>query len=220
MQSPELILETTAYTIEQLAASDISQLAFVGRSNVGKSSLINALAGRRNLAKVSSTPGKTRSVNYYRVNPGRFYLVDLPGYGYAKANHIEREKWKKLLERYLKECRQLHALVLLLDSRLTPQKIDKELVEYANSIGLNLLPVLTKADKCRNREVAMAINAWEKFIGSRPIVTSARSKYGILELWQAIFKKMGISAQTSIVSFSEDDGIPLVTEQEGTTDAR
>ena len=109
MPTPKLELETTAYTFDQLMHNDAPQLALAGRSNVGKSSLVNALAQRRKLAKVSATPGKTRSINYYRVSPWNFFLVDLPGYGYAKANHAEREKWGKLLERYLKECSSLLA---------------------------------------------------------------------------------------------------------------
>ena len=104
-----LTLESTAYTLDQLTAHPEAQIALAGRSNVGKSSLVNALAGRKKLAKVSSTPGKTRSVNFYLVEPLRFYLVDLPGYGYARASHSEREKWAKLLERYLTECASLKA---------------------------------------------------------------------------------------------------------------
>ena len=133
MQEPELVLEATAYTIDQLLSRDWRQIALAGRSNVGKSSLINAMARRRTLAKVSSTPGKTRSVNYYAVKPWGFYLVDLPGYGYARASHEERRKWASLLERYLKECRELVCLVLLVDGRLAPQKIDVQLAEYAKS---------------------------------------------------------------------------------------
>ena len=135
MQEPELILEATAYTIDQLIHRNVPQIALAGRSNVGKSSLINALARRRALAKVSATPGKTRSVNYYRVSPYDFCLVDLPGYGYARAGHAEREEWARLLERYLKECQQLRSLILLIDSRLEPQKLDLQLAGYAKSIG-------------------------------------------------------------------------------------
>ena len=96
---PTLTLETTAYTIEQLARMPQAQIALAGRSNVGKSSLVNALAGRKALAKVSSTPGKTRSVNYYHVDPDGFYIVDLPGYGYARCSQQERQKWGELLEK-------------------------------------------------------------------------------------------------------------------------
>ena len=124
-----------AYTLDQLTAHPEAQIALAGRSNVGKSSLVNALAGRKKLAKVSSTPGKTRSVNFYLVEPLRFYLVDLPGYGYARASHSEREKWAKLLERYLTECASLKALALLLDCRLPPQQLDLNLASFAQVMG-------------------------------------------------------------------------------------
>lgn len=184
--NPVLTLETTAYTLEQLISLPVAQIALAGRSNVGKSSLINALAGRKKLAKVSSTPGKTRSVNYYRVTPHDFYLVDLPGYGYARASHTEREKWARLLERYLVECTSLKALALLLDSRLEPQKLDKNLASFARTNGLNIVPVLTKADKCSQRERANRQNEWQELLGTRPIVTSSSNRYGIDNLWRAL----------------------------------
>ena len=184
--NPVLTLETTAYTLEQLISMPEAQIALAGRSNVGKSSLINALAGRKKLAKVSSTPGKTRSVNYYKVSPHNFYLVDLPGYGYARASHSEREKWAHLLERYLVECRSLKALALLLDSRLEPQKLDKNLASFARTNGLNIVPVLTKADKCSQRERANRQNEWQELLGTRPVVTSSSNRYGIDNLWRVL----------------------------------
>ena len=184
--NPVLTLETTAYTLEQLISMPEAQIALAGRSNVGKSSLINALAGRKKLAKVSSTPGKTRSVNYYRVTPHDFYLVDLPGYGYARASHTEREKWARLLERYLVECASLKALALLLDSRLEPQKLDKNLASFARTNGLNIVPVLTKADKCSQRERANRQNEWQELLGTRPVVTSSSNRYGIDNLWRVL----------------------------------
>ena len=153
---------------------------------MGKSSLINALAGRKKLAKVSATPGKTRSVNYYKVTPHNFYLVDLPGYGYARASHSEREKWAHLLERYLVECRSLKALALLLDSRLEPQALDKNLASFARTNGLNIVPVLTKADKCSQRERANRQNEWQELLGTRPVVTSSSNRYGIDNLWRVL----------------------------------
>ena len=184
--NPVLTLETTAYTLEQLISLAEPQIALAGRSNVGKSSLINALAGRKKLAKVSSTPGKTRSVNYYKVSPHNFYLVDLPGYGYARASHSEREKWAHLLERYLVECRSLKALALLLDSRLEPQALDKNLASFARTNGLNIVPVLTKADKCSQRERANRQNEWQELLGTRPVVTSSSNRYGIDNLWRVL----------------------------------
>ncbi len=193
MVKPELILETTAYTIDQLVASQTPQLALAGRSNVGKSSLINALAGRRKLAKVSATPGKTRSVNYYRVAPYDFCLVDLPGYGYARASRTEREKWAKLLERYLSSCSALRGLILLIDSRHTPQALDVNLLEYARSTGLPVLPVLTKADKCRQRELSARCDEWTSLAGKRPVITSSAARRGMDALWKAIFVQAGVN---------------------------
>ena len=189
---PELILETTAYTIDQLLGIETPQLALAGRSNVGKSSLINALAGRRRLAKVSATPGKTRSVNYYRVSPWNLCLVDLPGYGYARASRSEREKWAKLLEKYLSGCSSLKALVLLIDSRLTPQALDKHLLDYAKSIGLPVLPVLTKTDKCRQRDIAQRQAEWAELAGRKPVATSSSARRGIETLWKALLLEAGI----------------------------
>ena len=186
--NPSLTLETTAYTLEQLITLPEAQIALAGRSNVGKSSLINALAGRKKLAKVSATPGKTRSVNFYRVTPQNFYLVDLPGYGYARASHTEREKWARLLERYLVECKNLKALALLLDSRLEPQKLDKDLAAFARTNGLNIVPVLTKADKCNQRERAARQREWQDLLGRKPVITSSSDRLGIDALWRAFIE--------------------------------
>lgn len=198
MPTPRLELETTAYTFDQLMHQDSPQLALAGRSNVGKSSLVNALAQRRKLAKVSSTPGKTRSINYYKVSPWGFYLVDLPGYGYARANHAEREKWGRLLERYLKDCPSLKGLVLLLDSRLPPQTLDINLVEYAQGIGLAIIPVLTKADKCRQRELNARIAEWTRLTGKKPVVTSSSQRRGMVALWNSMLQHMGITDRVGL----------------------
>ena len=213
--NPVLTLETTAYTLEQLIAMPEAQIALAGRSNVGKSSLINALAGRKKLAKVSSTPGKTRSVNYYRVTPHNFYLVDLPGYGYARASHSEREKWAHLLERYLVECHSLRALALLLDSRLVPQQLDKNLASFARTNGLNIIPVLTKADKCTQRECANRQNEWQELLGTRPLVTSSSNRYGIDNLWRALVET-AVPQRVAPASVASPDQAP---QQEPETQA-
>ena len=187
--NPTLTLETTAYTLEQLQNADTPQLALAGRSNVGKSSLVNALAGRKALAKVSATPGKTRSVNYYRLDKADAYLVDLPGYGYAQCSQAERNKWAELLRHYLENTPGLRALVLLLDARLSPQKLDKELLAFAASLRLPVLPVLTKADKCAKKELDACRRAWEPFLERTAIITtSAKSRNGVDELWQALLQ--------------------------------
>lgn len=182
-----LVLETTAYTIEQLIDVKQIQIALAGRSNVGKSSLINALANRKNLAKISSTPGKTRSVNYYRVEPDNFYLVDLPGYGYARCSQEEREKWALLLEYYILSCGQLKALALLLDCRLPPQKSDMELAAFAQSHAIPLIAILTKADKCTQRERNEKKQVWMNLLrGVEPIITSSQKRIGLNDLWNAL----------------------------------
>lgn len=178
-----LQLEHTIYLTSQLQEFDLPQIALAGRSNVGKSSLINALAGRKSLAKISATPGKTRSLNFYRVAPLDYYLVDLPGYGYARCSKSEREKWAELIDRYLTRCRELKALLLLIDCRLPPQKPDLELAAYARQHSMTALPVLTKADKCPQRDRAARIKEWQTILSSEPpLVVSAVTGLGIAEL--------------------------------------
>ncbi|MBD5538878.1 MAG: YihA family ribosome biogenesis GTP-binding protein [Desulfovibrio sp.] len=181
-----LELETTAYVTGQLPTVDRPQIALAGRSNVGKSSLINALAGRKKLAKVSAQPGKTRSVNFYRVRPQDYYIVDLPGYGYARASHEERRQWAKTLEAYLSSDRHIKALALLLDCRLPPQQLDKDLAAFATDKGLPVLPILTKADKCSQREREARRREWRDILGVAPIITSASHRQGIDKLWRAL----------------------------------
>lgn len=184
--NPTLVLETTAYTLEQLQNADIPQIALAGRSNVGKSSLINALANRKQLAKTSATPGKTRSVNYYRVEPDNFYLVDLPGYGYAKCSKTEQERWAKLIERYLASAKALRGLVLLLDCRLPPQKSDLAMLSFALGAKISLVSILTKADKCTQAEQQKRRKEWTVLLPSPPIITSSAKRTGLDELWRAM----------------------------------
>ena len=206
-----LTLETTAYTLDQLLALPEAQIALAGRSNVGKSSLINALAGRKKLAKVSATPGKTRSVNFYRVEPYNFYLVELPGYGYARASHEERRKWAKLLEHYLADCKTLKALALLLDCRLPPQKLDLELASFARGCCLPLLPVLTKADKCSQRERAARQKEWQELLNVKPVLTSSSSRLGMEEFWRALIAAAGTAEADGDAAGESEDGTPTMS---------
>lgn len=195
MQS-QLILETTAYTLDQITALAEPQVALAGRSNVGKSSLVNALAGRKSLAKVSATPGKTRSLNFYRVEPQPFYIVDLPGYGYARCSKQEREKWGTLMQRYLTECANLKALALLLDCRLPPQKLDMQLAEFSRNHNIPILGILTKADKCTQKERSDRQHEWGALLGGqKPIITSSQSRLGMDKLWEALRTAAGFGAQ-------------------------
>ena len=185
---PTLELLATLYTLEQLeeASHDMPQIALAGRSNVGKSSLINALARRKKLAKVSSEPGKTRSVNLFRVKPDGFCLTDLPGYGYARRGHEERRNWAALIQKYLEETRTLRALVLLIDCRIPTQESDRVMAQFATSHRLPVIPVLTKADKCSLKERSAQQKIWEGILGQKPVTVSAVTRLGLDELWKRL----------------------------------
>lgn len=135
----------------QYPVDNRAEIAFVGRSNVGKSSIINSLTNRKKLAKVSSTPGKTRLVNFFLIN-NDFYLVDLPGYGYAKVSKAEKDSWGKTIEMYLTGRDQLKRIVLLVDSRHKPTNDDIMMYEWAKHFGYDVVVVATKSDKLKNSE--------------------------------------------------------------------
>lgn len=135
----------------QYPVDNRAEIAFVGRSNVGKSSIINSITNRKKLAKVSSTPGKTRLVNFFLIN-NDFYLVDLPGYGYAKVSKAEKDSWGKTIEMYLTGRDQLKRIVLLVDSRHKPTGDDVMMYEWAKHFGYDVVVVATKSDKLKNSE--------------------------------------------------------------------
>ncbi len=186
-------LVKTIYEIKQLENFDEAQIALAGRSNVGKSSLVNRLAGRKKLAKISSKPGKTRSLNYYKVNPDGFFLVDLPGYGYAKCSKTERAKWAKLIEAYIQGNSQLKAVAVLLDSRLKPQKLDLELTSYLRNIGIPIIPVLTKSDKPKQKERSIVQNQWQDILqqDKKPLLFSSKTGMGEEKLWNILAEYAG-----------------------------
>lgn len=199
--NPILELVNTAYNVAQIPDYPLPQVAMAGRSNVGKSSLINALAGRKKLAKVSSSPGKTRSINFYLVKPYDFYLVDLPGYGYARASHADRNVWAKTLESYLSGDSNLRALALLLDCRITPQKLDLDLGKYAENINLPVIPILTKVDKCSQKERVARQIEWQEILNIKPLLVSASKHSGLDKVWKVIIQAaVGVKAEKSIDS--------------------
>ncbi len=181
-----LELIQTVYEIDQLEDMPAPQIILAGRSNVGKSSLINCLAERKKLAKISSTPGKTRSLNYYEVNPHGYYLVDLPGYGYAKCSKTERAKWGKLIDRYLEGNGYVVAAAVLLDSRLTPQKNDIDMITYFKECHIPIIPILTKADKTKQRERAIVQNKWQDILHVKPLCVSSKSGMNRTRLWNIL----------------------------------
>ena len=144
----EINLEITAGTYEQFPANKIPQIAFVGKSNVGKSSLINCLINRKSLAHTSNTPGKTRTINFYNID-NKLYFVDLPGYGYARAPKTEIQKWSKLTERYLVNSKMLRLFLLLIDIRHNPSENDKNMYDWLKSYKKQTIIIATKADKIK-----------------------------------------------------------------------
>jgi len=167
---------------------NLPQVAFVGRSNVGKSSLLNKIIGRRSLAHTSKTPGKTRHLNVYDID-NRFYLVDLPGYGYAKVSKTERASFSKLIKTYLSKRRDLIGVVWLLDIRRDPSREDLEIAEMFVDRGTPALIAITKADKVsrshRNRRVQAIADALD-VPEPQCLLTSARSNDGINDLVESI----------------------------------
>ncbi|SFM85541.1 ribosome biogenesis GTP-binding protein YihA/YsxC [Thermodesulforhabdus norvegica] len=141
----------SVYSLDQLPEEKLPEIAFAGRSNVGKSSLINCLVQRKKLVHTSSTPGKTRSINFYLINRS-FYFVDLPGYGYAKVSKSIQARWRPLVEGYLKDRATLRAVVLIIDSRHPPTASDIQLKDWLQFHRINTIPVLTKIDKVRKSD--------------------------------------------------------------------
>lgn len=142
---------TSAVKPSQYPTDNRVEVAFVGRSNAGKSSLINTVTNRRKLAKTSSTPGKTRLINFFLIN-GEFYFVDLPGYGFAKVSKSEQEKWGEMMEKYLINRPQLKRIALLVDSRHKPTKEDVQMYEWIKYYGYETIVVATKSDKLKKND--------------------------------------------------------------------
>ncbi|MCD6112184.1 MAG: YihA family ribosome biogenesis GTP-binding protein [Bacteroidales bacterium] len=159
IKKAEFVISNSTYT--KCPNALLPEYAFIGRSNVGKSSLINMLIGRKKLAKISSTPGKTQLINHFIINDS-WYLVDLPGYGYAKTSKVNRSKWTKMISDYLLKRKNLLNTFILIDSRLSPQKIDLEFIEW---MGINELPfiiVFTKIDKINKLKQKQNIDIYVK----------------------------------------------------------
>ena len=158
-----MLIKTAEFVISSARADQCPptegrpEYAFIGRSNVGKSSLINMLTGRKKLAMTSSTPGKTMPINHFAIN-NEWFLVDLPGYGYAKRGKKEMEKLRNLIEYYVLERKELTCLFVLIDSRLTPQRIDLEFIQWLGEEGVPFSIIFTKADKNKTGELRKNVN--------------------------------------------------------------
>ncbi len=174
-------------TAKQLPASTKPEVVFAGRSNVGKSSLLNKLFGRKNLAKVSSKPGKTATINFYDVDG--LHLVDLPGYGYARVSHAERARWDELIGGYFDQERSFNLVVSLIDIRHEAQKLDVQMVEFLKEEELPFVIALTKADKLSRGKAQQQRSAIAKQLGLKAdqfIITSSENGTGMDELKRRI----------------------------------
>lgn len=183
-------LETVVgVTTARLPVHTKPEVAFAGRSNVGKSSLINALVQRKALARTSSQPGKTQTLNFYAVNDS-FYLVDLPGYGFANVPASEKEKWGRMIERYLTSSRQLKGIFLLMDARHAPSANDKQMFAWTVAQGFRPVVIATKADKVGKVKVLENIEEMRKALGAaadvRIIPFSAKTKDGREEIYSVL----------------------------------
>ncbi|MCD7868643.1 MAG: ribosome biogenesis GTP-binding protein YihA/YsxC [Clostridiales bacterium] len=165
------------------------EAAFAGKSNVGKSSLINGLMNRKSLARTSAQPGKTQTINYYNINEA-VYLVDLPGYGYAKVPESEKAKWGRMIERYLHTSRDLRAVFLLVDIRHAPSANDRQMYRWICENGYEPVIIATKSDKLKRSQVQNSIRILREGLGlgpdSRIIPFSAVTKQGREEIWEQI----------------------------------
>jgi GTP-binding protein len=187
-------LETVCGITSKIPDNMLAEIAFAGKSNVGKSSLINALMYRKALARTSSQPGKTQTINFYNIN-NVMYLVDLPGYGFAKAPESERVKWGKMIENYLHKSRQLKAVFLLVDIRHTPSANDKTMYEWIAHQGYRPIIIATKLDKLKRSQVQKCIKEVRNGLGLKGddllIPFSAETKQGRDEIWQAMDALVG-----------------------------
>lgn len=182
-------LETVCGITSILPENDKPEIAFAGKSNVGKSSLINALMNRKSLARTSGQPGKTQTINFYNIND-ELYYVDLPGYGYAKVSETTKEKWGKMIEKYLKTSKQLKAVFLLLDIRHEPSANDKNMYDWILYQGFQPIIIATKLDKInrsqRDKHLKMIREGLSVVPGTKILPFSSLSKQGRDEIWDVI----------------------------------
>mgnify|MGYP002555414336 CR=1 FL=1 len=182
-------LETVCGITSVLPENDKPEIAFAGKSNVGKSSLINALMNRKSYARISATPGKTQTINFYTINE-EMYLVDLPGYGYAKVSEQEKIQWGKLIERYLHTSKQLKAVFLLIDIRHDPSANDKMMYDWIIYNGYHPVIIATKLDKINRSQIQKQIKIVREGLGMPSdgliIPFSAETKQGLDKLWEVI----------------------------------
>ena len=181
-------LETVCGPTSKLPSNVLPEIAFAGKSNVGKSSLINALLNRKSLARTSSQPGKTQTINFYNIN-NSFYFVDLPGYGYAKVSMAEQERWGEMIEKYLNTSGQLKAIFLLIDIRHEVKAHDKQMYDWILANNFQPIVIATKADKIKRSQIAKQLKLIKTGLGmvNNDILSfSSETKQGFEDVWKII----------------------------------
>ena len=187
-------LETVIGVTSKIPDNQLPEIAFAGKSNVGKSSLINALMNRKSLARISAQPGKTHTINFYNIND-ELYFVDLPGYGYAKVSQQEKEKWGKMIEKYLHRSKVLQAVFLLVDIRHEPSANDRQMYEWILANGYHPIVIATKLDKINRSQIAKQVKLVKQGLGvdkdTIVIPFSAETKQGREEIYALIDQLTG-----------------------------
>ena len=182
-------LDIVCGVTSKLPDTGMPEVAFAGKSNVGKSSLINGLMNRKSLARTSGQPGKTQTINFYKIN-GEMYLVDLPGYGYAKVSQAEKEKWGKMIEKYLHTSKNLKAVFLLIDIRHEPSANDRQMYDWILHNGYEPIIIATKLDKLKRSQVQKHLKMVREGLqvkkGTLVIAYSAETKQGREEIWELV----------------------------------
>lgn len=220
MQITKAEFKCSSERVSQIPKDDLRDIAFIGRSNVGKSSLINMLTGHSGLAKVSGTPGKTRLINHFVINKS-WYLVDLPGYGYARASKSRRSAFSKLITSYVTRARKLHFLFVLVDSRLEPQKID---LEFINMLGENGVPfgiIFTKCDKQSKTQTNKSIErfsntlheSWEEL--PPMLISSSEKRVGRDEILSFIEECLKHPASHLLADEADDEVDDMADDEDG-----
>ncbi len=191
MKITRVNFEKSVYAAKELPVPGLPEVAFSGRSNVGKSSLINALLNRRNLARTSGTPGRTQSVNFISVNSA-FYFVDLPGYGYARVPASVKHAWAALIERYLQDRPALRLVVIIGDARRTPEAEESDFSRWLTMRGIPYMLVLTKSDKLKKNRKTASLRTWQQQLGTcDAVLFSAKTGEGKADVWNAIAGYVG-----------------------------
>ena len=190
MKIKDIRMDMSAVKKEQYPDDGLPQIAFVGRSNVGKSSSINTLLNRKKIARVSQTPGKTRTINFYKIN-SEFYFVDLPGYGYAKLSKEEKSSWGKVMEEYFINSKNLIHVFILVDIRHEPKEDDVLMMDFVRHYGIPVSIIATKSDKVTRNDAAISkrtIKSKMKLEGERILPISALKKTGVEEIWNHVLE--------------------------------